>query len=305
MNTPVLFIIFNRPDTAQKVFDGIRHAQPRQLFVAADGPRKHRSDEAEKCARTRDIIQQVDWDCEVKTLFRDENLGCGKAVSLAINWFFEQVEQGIILEDDCVPDPSFFTYCTALLERYRTDLRVWSIGGACFYAHPEMRASYRFSALPPIWGWATWRDRWDKYEFDIRKISGWKLNAALKKYFHNRQMRYYWLWRYGHLKITGKPDTWDYQFTFSLWLNGGLGITPNTNLISNIGFGDDATHCNAKTHKAHFPTSDIGTLVHPSEIKQNTDADDFFHYREKRLLKGYLLVGRYVYLRIKTFLFGK
>ena len=172
LTTPVLFLVFNRPDTTEKVFEAIRQAKPQKLFVAADGPRGNRLGEKEKCEQVRKIATTVDWDCEVKTLFREKNLGCKFAVSSAIDWFFKNVEEGIVLEDDCLPSQSFFWFCQELLERYRNDERVMLIGGNNRGVDFLKNHSYFFSKYVQIWGWATWRRSWEKYDSKIRK---WKL----------------------------------------------------------------------------------------------------------------------------------
>jgi hypothetical protein len=299
MNTPVLFLMFNRPDTAQKVFDAIRTAQPRRLFVAADGPRRKRPDDIPKCTASREIIRQVDWNCEVKTLFRSENLDCGRAVNSAIIWFFEQVKQGIILEDDCLPHPSFFTFCETLLDRYKNDRRVWCIGGTQFYGNTS-DASYYFSAMPLVWGWATWRDRWALYVFDASDIPVKKIKSALKNYFPDGNVRRYWLWRFYQMKEY-QIATWDYQFIFSLWLNNALAVTPYTNLVSNVGFGEDATHTAEYTWKFNLPAYGVGTLAHPAEIRRNMDADNRFINEERHMLKRHTLIFRHIYLQCKIF----
>jgi hypothetical protein len=300
LQTPILFLIFNRPDTTQRVFDAIRKAQPRQLFVAADGARKNKEGEAQKCAATRDIIRQVDWECEVKTLFREENLGCGRAVSSAITWFFDNVEEGIILEDDCLPHPSFFPYCENLLERYRDNEKVMVISGDNFNTtqhnttQHNTTASYYFSAFNFIWGWATWRTAWNKYIFDAQKIPVKSFAKSIRRYFRHSSIRWYW-WMIFYQMRQHKIDTWDYPWTFSIWINRGLSIVPYTNMISNIGFGADATHTTAaENNKANLPAFDIGALVHPSEIKQCKEADEYFCKREGIMVSTLKLCVRIV-----------
>jgi hypothetical protein len=241
LKTPVLFIIFNRPDVTQKVFDTIRQAQPRQLFIAADGPRIGVEGDQDKCKSVREIIKQIDWDCEIKTLFRDNNLGCKKAVSGAITWFFENVEEGIILEDDCLPSQSFFKYCEDLLEKYRDDKRIMLISGFNIQNiwNPS-RYDYFFSNLGGIWGWATWKRAWLLYDINMNKLS----------YFaNNRYFEYLLGGDVGEKRkkqmfnvVKNKMDTWDYQWGFSRHLNSGMACVPSKNLIQNIGFGDNATH---------------------------------------------------------------
>ena len=183
LKTAVLLVIFNRPETTQVVFEAIRKAKPPRLYVAADGPRTEVPSDAKKCKEAREIINQVDWDCEVKTLFREKGLGCGLGPSSAFTWFFEHEEDGIILEDDCLPSQSFFWFCEELLERYRHDNRVMHIGGNNFLNgwQKDRDYSYYFSNSGHIWGWATWRRAWKLFDFNIslyEKLKG-------KNYFQN------------------------------------------------------------------------------------------------------------------------
>jgi hypothetical protein len=305
-NTPILFLIFNRPDTTQKVFDVIREIQPKYLFIAADGPRESKQDDIQKCKETRAIVNQIDWDCDVKTLFRDENLGCGKAVSSAITWFFDNVEEGIILEDDCLPNLSFFPYCEELLERYRENDEVMLIAGSNLYNEifpPNI--SYYFSAITRIWGWATWKKTWQKYIYDANEIPLKRLNLVLDCYVGDYRVKHYWRWIF-YLMRKHKIDTWDYQLFFSILINGGLSIIPCKNMISNIGFNENATHTfNSNNNLSNLPTYDIGTLTHPSEIKQCVEADMYYIRKIKRVLGLNKISFFYEYIRhqIETFLF--
>ena len=242
LRTAVLFLIFNRLDTTKTVFEAIRKAKPPRLYIASDGAREMRADEADKVKTVRDyVLGNVDWDCEVKTLFRDRNYGCKMAVSGAIDWFFGNEEAGIILEDDCLPSQSFFWFCEELLERYKNDLRVWNIGG---YKHPYLQGdaySYTFSRFTQIWGWATWADRWKHYDVTLEK---YKQNRNLledfeffREDFENRSRK-----KILDRLSDGLIDTWDYQWNFTVRVNHGLSIRPRVNLIQNIGFGAEATH---------------------------------------------------------------
>lgn len=240
-NTPILFLIFNRPDTTQKVFEVIRQFKPKFLFVAADGPRLNKEDEKEKCEKTRNIIKQIDWDCELKTLFRDENLGCKMAVSEAITWFFEHVEEGIILEDDCLPSQSFFKFCEELLDRYRNDTRIMLISG---YNKQNIwnpnNYDYFFSNLGGIWGWASWRRAWIYYDDTMKELDNFSKNHYFEYLFgeHVGKKRKRQMYLVGKKNI----DTWDYPWGFSRHLNSGMACVPSKNLIQNIGFGTEATH---------------------------------------------------------------
>lgn len=275
-NIPILFLIFNRPDTTQRVFEEIKKQKPKYLFVAADGARSDSLEDAQKCKRARDIVLDgIDWDCEVKTLFRDENLGCGVAVSAAITWFFENVEQGIILEDDCLPHPSFFVFCETLLEKYKDDENVYGISGDNFQDGLQSGdASYFFSNYCYIWGWATWRRAWDSYDFNLSQLEKFKEKQLIKRIDKRIVFKNYWFAILD--KVANKEiDTWDYQWLFTLWNNGGVAVVPNVNLISNIGFGKDATHTTALSNSANMTTQDISTITHPNAIIVDKIADRY------------------------------
>lgn len=281
---PILFLIFNRPDTTAQVFEAIRSQRPERLYIAADGPRPGRPQEALNCQSAREIASHVDWPCEVRTLFREENLGCGRAVSQAISWFFEQEEEGIILEDDCLPHPEFFPYCAALLERYRNTPHVKVIGGNNFQHGMKWGdASYYLSAHSHIWGWATWRRVWKEYEFDV---SGWDTQAFerdMGRYFISNDEKKHWRDVFGSMQRKS-VDTWDYQLTFSVWKHGGVSIIPNVNLVSNIGFGPDATHTVAENQpRANMPTGSIFPLQHLGIGKKSScKLADYYYARYYR-----------------------
>jgi hypothetical protein len=267
LKVPVLFLIFNRPAITQRVFDAIRQAKPSRLFVAADGPRDNRSGEAERCEQTRRIIDTVDWDCEVTTLFREKNLGCRKAVSSAIDWFFTNVEEGIILEDDCLPSQSFFDYCQGLLEYYRYDRRIMQICGSNLLKEWNRSGySYFFSNYGPVWGWASWRRAWQYNDVNMKlwpEIRGKKLYEDFCQSIQETEFR---LELYDKV-FSGQIDTWDYQWGFAKMISSGLSITPTNNMISNIGFGVDATHTNILSSLSGLRTYDIDfPLKHPEFI---------------------------------------
>ena len=293
-NTPVLFLVFNREDTTQKVFDAIRQQKPKYLFVAADGARKNKPGEMEKCQRVRDIIKQVDWDCELKTLFREENLGCKLAVSSAITWFFENVEQGIILEDDCLPDPSFFPYCEELLDKYKEDARVGHISGNNFLPGIiEENLSYDFCTCPHIWGWATWRRVWKNYDVNL---SFWEEQKERRSFlFHSKwEEIYFSSFISDAINNRNGINTWDTQYWFTLSLQNQLSIYPAVNLVTNIGLGDpNASHTAKKKKKHSIPVSNIRfPLKHPQYVLRNKKLDDttiknlFFSW--KRLVRYFL-----------------
>lgn len=275
LNTPILFLIFNRPDTTEKVFNVIRQVKPKRLFIAADGPRLDKVGERELCEKSREIINKIDWDCEVKTLFRDYNLGCGKAVSSAITWFFENVEEGVILEDDCLPNLDFFYYCQQMLEKYREKKEVMVIAGSNLNGQKTIeRDSYYFSAYAYVWGWATWKRSWNKYDFYLKDIREDEFENIIKNYFYYNPQINYWKKIFKKMKSNNPVDTWDYQLNFSIWKNKGFSIVPNINLVSNIGFGREATHTiNKRSIAANSPSFGILPIKHPSKVFIDQYAD--------------------------------
>ena len=298
--TPILFLIFNRPDTTQKVFEKIMAIKPTKLYLAVDGHRLHKAGEYEKCEQVKQLIlNNIDWECEVKTLFRTENIGCKLAVSQAINWFFEHEEQGIILEDDCVPDLSFFDFCAQLLEFYKFDDKVMHIGGNNFQNGIKRGdGSYYFSNLNHIWGWATWKRAWKKYDIELKK---WKIFRNSDKFsclFPDKKIINY----YDNLinqVIDNQFDTWDVQWTASIWINDGISILPNNNLVSNIGFGSDGTHTkNVKSKMSNISTNPIKLpLKILTNILVDNKADTFFY-------KNFIYISTFatVKYKIKTLL---
>ena len=276
MQSPILFIIFNRPSQTKIVFESIKNIKPKELYIAADGPRKNNINDADNCKLAREIVNNIDWNCDVKYLFRNENLGCKKAVSEAINWFFENVEEGIILEDDCLPNESFFNFCSTLLEKYRSDNEVMHIGGTNFQPSEfTIEAEYYFSRITHIWGWATWRRAWEKYHQELPDYTTNQLEDWFNNYEFNKRSLLYWDHAFNMIKEQA-IDTWDYQWTYCLWKNKGIAIVPKLNLVSNIGFGLDATHTEkgAATY-ANLPTYSMEITKHPKDKNVNTNADNY------------------------------
>ena len=231
------------------------------------------------------ILDMIDWDCEVKTLFRENNLGCKVAVSSAIDWFFEQVEEGIILEDDCLPDQSFFGYCEELLEKYRDDERIMMISGDNFQDGIKRGdGSYYFSKSIHIWGWATWKRAWKKYDANIKTFPLFKKQNRISSIVDGKTNQLAWLANFEAV-FEKRLDTWDYQWTYAIWANGGLGILPNINLISNIGFRIDATHTRSEDNKyANMKTDRSEKIIHPTFVIQDKVADDYFFKKNMTLI---------------------
>lgn len=276
LQTPVAFIVFNRPDTTQRVFAEIAKARPPKLLVVGDGPRVNRPGEADKVAAVRGIIDQVDWPCEVLTNYSEINLGCKIRVSSGIDWVFEQVEEAIILEDDCLPDPTFFRYCEELLIRYRHDLRISMISGDNFQqGHSRTDSTYYFSRYNHIWGWASWRRAWMSYDRNMQSWPAFRKAGWSEVILSGDGERKYWTEIFNSVH-EGRIDTWDYQWLFASWMNRMVSIMPNKNLISNIGFGAGATHTTGPSIYANMAISPVDyPMLHPTVVLTNKAADDF------------------------------
>jgi len=270
--TPILFIVFNRAESTARVFEAIKKLQPTRLFIVADGPR-NQTDQA-GCDAVRQIVKQIDWDCQAKFLFREKNVGVKLGGSSAIDWFFSQVEQGIILEDDCLPEQSFFWFCQELLERYQNNERIMHISGNNFQEH-HIADSYYFSQIPHIWGWATWRRAWQYYDINARTWPEFARTGKLEKLFPKKIQQIFWRDVFNK-EYLGLDNGWDFQWALAMFEHDGLAIHPQVNLISNIGFGENASHsfdplssfANRSTAPLAFP------LKHPASMVVDSRADN-------------------------------
>lgn len=278
---PILFLIFNRPHTTKEVFNEIARVKPSRLYLASDGPRSERPYEAEIVKSIRDyVIENINWECEVLTRFNDQNLGCKVAVSSAIDWFFSNEEEGIILEDDCLPSPTFFRFCEENLKKYKADKRVWHISGGNFnegwLRNPQ--ESYYFGGIyGSIWGWATWADRWHHYDVKMESYGQYLKGQITEKDIYDGSEAVA-----DRLKIIKKSfygyDTWDFQWVWARWINSGLTINPARNLVKNIGFGEDATHTKLIDRKALLNADDMTfPLKHPKFVIRDAKTEKYFH----------------------------
>lgn len=276
-NTPILFIIFNRPDTTERVFEVIKKIKPKRLYIAADGPRSDRQGEAELCIKTRHIATAIDWPCEVKTRFLDKNIGCRNAVPEAISWFFSHEEKGIILEDDCLADPSFFYFCENLLDKYCNDQEIMMISGDNFQANEfklKDDSSYYFSKYANIWGWASWRRAWKNFSNNFKELDDKIMKQQIKKSFSEWKERRYWYGFYKKLKNGRRLGSWDANWSLSLIYHGGISLVPNINMIQNIGFGSGATHSTGD-YQMSILNGSIKKIIHPKNRLVNKEADNF------------------------------
>lgn len=298
LELPVLFLVFKRPETTKRVFEKIRDAQPPRLYVSADGPRENRLEEVKKCEEVRRITTNVDWNCEVKTLFRGDNLGAKVAVSKGIDWFFNEEEMGIILEDDCVPNDSFFSFCEELLYRYKDKEQVMTISGNNFQPKRRTDNSYYFSRYMHCWGWASWKRAWKKFDIEMNKWPLMRKQNFIQKYLKSNKAQEYWEKRFNGV-YNGEIDSWAHIWQYSIWYNNGLNIIPEVNIVKNIGFGEDATHT-LEGNNPDFGANNsqlIFPLSHPQKIEANEIADRYtqnYHYQTPWFYK--------IYKKIKIFI---
>jgi hypothetical protein len=277
MKTPVVLIIFNRPSHTERVFEVIRQAQPAKLLVIADGPRADRPDDQEKCAAARAIIDRVDWDCEVFKNYSDINLSCDPRIIDGLNWVFNTVEEAIILEDDCVPHPTFFPYCEELINRYRHDERVMNISGQnVLFGRKRTEYSYYFSRFTLCWGWATWRRSWQYLDVDLKLWPEVRDRKFIKDILEDPYAVKVWE-RTAEMLYDGRLTGWDFKWMFACWLQNGLCIIPNGNLVTNIGYGAEATHIHDEKdpYIKMAPEAMNFPLKHPPFVVRDLDADRF------------------------------
>jgi hypothetical protein len=275
MKTAVAMFLFNRPALTAQVFARVREARPKKLLLVADGPRTEQ--QRLRCEAARQVVEQVDWDCEVRRNFSDVNLGCKERMSSGIDWVFSQVDEAILLEDDCLPDPTFFPFCSDLLDQYRGDPRVMMISGDNFQ-HGRRRTphSYYFSRIPHIWGWATWRRAWRHYDVSLREWPILRNTDFLDRIFDNSRFAESYR-RIFDQTAAGRIDTWDHQWAFAFWRQNGLCVLPEVNLVTNLGFGPDATHTRnpASPDSAIQATAMKFPLSHPTKVECCVEADAF------------------------------
>ena len=272
--TPIVLFVFNRPECTQQVFSTISDLQPETLFIVADGPRENYITDEALCVETRNIFNQINWPCNVLKFYADKNIGCRNSIPNGLNLVFKHVDECIILEDDCLPQPTFFKFCEELLEKYRDEPQVMTIGGHRSDGPNEFNSeSYFFSKYPSIWGWATWKNRWEKYDLNMAKWSDLRNKSWINKILTSNEEINYWQRMFD--KMQNGLDTWDYALVFSCWLHESLSIRPKVNMISNIGFGNDATHTKTIQEAPPFaaPSNISFPLVHPQEIKVDKIAE--------------------------------
>lgn len=286
-STPILFVIFNRPDTTERVFESIKKIRPSRLFIAADGARPDKEGESKLCEQTRTITESIDWPCEVKRKYSDTNRGSKLTMSDAITWFFENVEEGIILEDDCLPDRTFYHFCEELLSKYRNEDSVKMISGNNFqFGKKYGNESYYFSRLPSIWGWATWRRAWQAYDIDMKSFPAFKQAGTIKTMLQDKAMQKFMMGLFEKV-YKNEMNTWAARFIYAIYAHNGVAILPSVNLVSNIGFGDSATNTKDDSVLSNMKAESLSTIVHPKSITINEEADrnSFYAIYHRPLLR--------------------
>lgn len=272
LTTPVVLIMFNRPNATRKVFDEIAKARPSQLFIISDGPRLHSSEDEALVEECREIVSRVNWECKVYSRFSASNLGCRVNVASGLSWVFGQVDRAIILEDDCIPAPDFFYLCQTLLDMYCEDQSVGSISGTNLDASQMLgyESSYYASKFPSVWGWATWKRVWSEYTPDLSEFTIREIYKTVMYGCNSWSSRLFWLQKLLLVRFN-RIDTWDYQLVFAHWRKGSSSLISNSNLVRNIGFGPEATHTVfSSSVYANIPLGRIGpAIIHPSQAEIN------------------------------------
>ncbi len=277
ITAPVAFLIFNRPDTTKKVFEEIRKAEPERLFVIADGPRENVKIDNELCKITREITENIDWDCKVTRDYAIKNYGLRKRVANGLTHMFDSVDEAIILEDDCVPHQSFFPFCQELLERYREEDKVMMISGNNFFSELKNKGySYYFSSFNHIWGWATWKRAWGLYDDGMNDWNDLKEGDFLNNILQDDASVKYYRTIFQEV-YEGKINSWAYRWLYSMLKKDGLSIVPSKNLVTNIGFGSKATNTKSKSRRtANITAEEIEfPLIHPPKTERDLEADMF------------------------------
>lgn len=282
LTTPVAFFTFNRLSTTKQVFEAIRQAEPIKLYLVSDGARAHVPGEKEKVDEVRAYMEShIDWKCEVHKNYAEQNMGCGRRVSSGISWVFENEEEAIILEDDCLPDPTFFKYCQEMLAYYRNDGRIMVIGGSNPAAYYETKEDYLFTKVPYIWGWASWRRAWKLYDFDIKSWKKEKKNPVFRKVL---PLKSYWVYTaefdalYQH-----SYDTWDYQLMYATILHDKLNIAPRQSYTRNIGFQEESTHTTGELKSVELKSGACRFPIrHREQVKWDEEFDRMYFKRTNR-----------------------
>lgn len=288
-DVPVLLLFFNRPEYAREVILSLINIKPTTIYIAFDGPRLNSLTDKEGIDTCFNLLKLVNWPCQIRTLKRESNLGCGLAVSQAITWFFTHEEMGIILEDDCVPTPAFFNYCEKMLYKFKDDDQIMHISGTRWHEEFPIDTSYFFTSVGHIWGWATWQRAWKKYDYQITNWPVIKESGLLHRLFKNKKHVWYWETSFDDVHYAEQKHTWDYQWQYALFINEGLAITPRRNLVQNIGI--EGVHDNRfDSHKHNRVVATDFKIVNEEVIAERNSRFDNYNMDHHFLHKGPLWV---------------
>jgi len=296
---PVLFIIFNRPNLTERVFVEIKKYKPKRLFIAADGPRVGNPGDIKKCNLVRGVVDKIDWPCKVEKLFRKKNLGCKEATSSAIDWFFKNVTEGIVLEDDCLPNTSFFKFCEKMLVKYRNQDKIFHIGGNNFLPKQRQRSdAYYFSKYPNTWGWASWKRAWDHYDYNLKNWPKLAKTRRINKHWNTFWEKTYWTMIFD-FTYRRKSNAWDYQWLYTIWSNNAKSITPGVNLVENIGLNDSGTHINTNTKVLRVKAQNIDPT--PKLLSKSfSNLADYYASRHVYRISPTMIIAQWIYYSFKT-----
>jgi len=279
---PVIYLIFNRPEVTRRSFEVLRALRPARLLIVADGPRPQIPEDAEKCRLTREIATAIDWPCQLQTDFSPANLGLKPRIVSGLNWAFTQVEEAVVIEDDCLPDPTFFRFAAEMLEKFRDDTRVMCVSANNFQeGRRRTEDGYYFSRYPHCWGWATWRRAWRHFDPELKQWPRLREGGWLRDMLQDDAAVPYWQGIFDRC-AAGEINSWAFPWTYSCWIQSGLTILPNQNLVRNIGFGQDGTNTTSADHPASkLPVSPLSfPLRHPAWVIRDAQADAFTQYRQ-------------------------
>ena len=304
LKTPLLFLVYNRPEITKKVFSRIKKSKPEKLYIAADGPKSN--EDKLNTDKTRDIFNNIDWNCNLKKLYNNENLGCRKSVKNSIDWFFQNEERGIILEDDCLPNATAFIFFEKLLKKYSNSKKIMHISGVNYLKGSlKIDSSYYYSAIANINGWATWRESWNGYDDIYRDLPTFEKKNMIKNFFSDKITQKFWIEVYRR-NYHNEDTSWSWPYLFSIMNRGGMAISPAVNLISNIGYGANSVHTkNSRDRFANMSTFTIKPpFISPKKFELNKRADSLTNrnfYRITLLNYGVKLILK----KLKLFYFFK
>lgn len=284
MNTAILLTFWNRKDKLKTLIEAIRENKPKKIYLACDGPRLNISSDYLMVEESRKEVEElIDWECSINKLYSEKNLGCRDAMTKAINWLFDNEEQGIILEEDCVPHKDFLPYCEELLVKYKNNKTIWNISGTNLQkGNKRGDGSYYFSKYFNCWGWASWRDRWLNFDSNLKSWPEFKRIKFLDNIFFDQKEIKYWSKIFDDLFFRGEPNSWAYRWFYTCLVNNALTVVPNKNLIQNIGFDKFSTNTNYTLDESIIDEGII-PLNYPKNIIHDRKADRFAFYNHYKM----------------------